>query len=59
MCISVNYNFSSTAEDIALVNHLDVVGQVLLILAGISTYATEKCSFPNMLHCIVIVQLLP
>ena len=43
----------------AFVDHLNVVGQVLLILEGICTNATEKCPFPNMLRSIVLIQLLP
>ena len=36
-----------------------MVGQVLLILEGICTNATEKCPFHNMLRSIVLIQLLP
>ena len=53
------YIFSSTARYISLVDNHDVVGQFLLILEDISTHATKKFPFPNMLYFIVLVQPLP
>ena len=59
------YIFSPTADnialvdDIALVDNLYVVGEVMLVLKGIYMHASEKCSFINMLHSIVLFQLLP
>ena len=57
--ISVDHIFSSITEDKALVDPLDVVGQVLLLVKGISTQTTGKCPFPNMLSFILLVQLPP
>ena len=56
MLYSVYQIFSSTAEDN---NPLDVIKQVWLVVKGISTHATGKCIFPNMVCSIVLVQLLP
>ena len=44
--ISVYHIFSSTAEDNASVDPLDVIGQVRLVVKGISTQATGKMPFP-------------
>ena len=46
-CISVNHMCSSKSKDDASVDPLDMVGQVLQGVEGISTQATGKCVSPQ------------